>query len=190
MGNYASEIWAAFPEYHSQIISACAVILFSLAKYYLSPSVKLVWGNASSTYSKIPVNGVELGVYSEKFYLQNSGRKTALNVEFVFSHSPTSVTVWQPRDYKKNISPEGNFVITVPQIAPKELLIIDAVNSGQPVANVVSVKNGDCIGKNVNFQVMRNYGTTTNSIVALLTLAGGVFVLSYILNILTIWFSK
>ena len=167
---------------YAPLLSVALSALLSLLAYALRAKVKLIWGQANNSYHQIKTEPQLVGVYCEKHYLQNLGRKPATNVEFVLSHPPTEISIWQARDYTKKPTPEGQFMLVIPQIAPRELIIIDTIYVNLRTADVISVKNGETIGKRVTFRVERYFGKVFATFVILLFLGGAAFYLSLIIR--------
>jgi hypothetical protein len=179
-----NEWWSNLQAYHPVIFSAVFTTVLAVSTYFLRPSVRLRWGRANNSFHRLQANEGKLGIYAEKHYLQNFGRKAATNVEFVFSYKPDEVSVWEPRDYARKENPEGNFVLTIPQIAPKELVIIDSIYINKDSARVLSVKCGESVGKEVRFIVNRNFGTKFNLAAVAFMLLGVVFAISLLIRLL------
>ena len=167
---------------YAPIISVIVAALISGLAHIFRPKVKIIWGRANNSYNNLKSDNNVTGIYCEKYYVQNVGRKPATDVEFVYHHAPTEIGIWQARDYSKKETPEGNFMITIPRIAPKELVIIDSIYVNRIVADVISVKNGEVVGKPVNFVVNRLFSRPMQ-VVFLLTFIGGVaFYLSLLIK--------
>ena len=177
------QLWMNLAEYHAIIVSSLIALVGALISALLRAKVKLIWGQANNSYHLLKNDSSQHGVYCEKHYLQNMGRKPALNVEFVYHHAPTEISIWQARDYTKKPTPEGQFMITIPQIAPKELVIIDSIYINLMTAEVISVKNSEAIGKRVNFIVNRNFGNLFNALMLALFFGGLVFFLNLIVRL-------
>lgn len=99
------------------LLSAGFTLIFSYVIWLFRSRVKLLYGRANNSINYFHPNlpddeaGQAVEVYVEKFFLLNRGRQVATNVEFVLSHFPNAVQVWQPRDEKyKNVS-GGNCLI-------------------------------------------------------------------------------
>ena len=166
------EIWQSFGVLQGNIIAAIVTITVPIAGYYLQPSVRLRWGRANVSFHNMKKGDAPLTVNVEKHYLQNTGRKTAHTVQFVFNHEPGEVSIWPPRNYSTSRTPEGNFVLNIPQIAPKEFLIIDSIYVNIPHAQILSVVSADCIGKQVEYRVLRHFGNVFNVSFLVLSLFG------------------
>ena len=167
-----ADIWQSFGTLQGNIIAASVTFIVPIAGYYLQPSVRLRWGRANVSFHNMKKGDSPLTVNVEKHYLQNTGRRTAHTVEFVYSHEPGEVSIWPPRNYTTSKTPEGNFVLNIPQIAPKEFLIIDSIYVNVQHAQILSVKCADCIGKQVEFRVLRHFGDKFNFAVFALSLLG------------------
>lgn len=179
-----SEVWANVEPIKGELIAFGLTLLGSLIAWYLRPKVKLIWGRPNNSLHMVPIRDEQgnetskVEIYAEKFFLQNTGRKPATNVEFVFrGNTPDDLSLWQPRQYSKAVSPDGALVINIPFLAPFELVIVDAVYINKRAASVESVKCAEALGKVVNFSTNRNFGTIFNAIGLLLVLFGFAFLL-------------
>jgi hypothetical protein len=107
-----------------------------------------------------------------------------MNVDVIFSGKPDSISIWQNRKFVEVRLPNGNYIITIPSMAPYELVIIDSLwitpNHGQ----VDGVRCADALGKQVEFWVNRNFGRTFNIVVGLLMLLGAYYAIVLLLKIL------
>ena len=177
------QAWTNLAEYHAVIVSSAITVLLAGISTLLRPKVKLIWGQANNSYHLLKSEKANDGVYCEKHYLQNMGRKPATDVEFVYQHAPSEISVWQARLYEKKLTPEGQFMITIPQIAPKELIIIDSIYVNQRVADVISVKNGETIGKKVIFVVNRHVSKTLMALLIALMFIGTAFLISLVVKV-------
>ena len=185
-----SQIWADLAEYHVVIVSTAITLLLAGITALLRPKVKLIWGQANNSYHLLKGEKSNDAVYCEKHYLQNLGRKTAIGVEFIYHHAPTEVSVWQARAYDKKLTPEGQFMITIPQIAPKELVIIDSIYVNKVQADIVSVKNGDSIGRGVNFVVNRRLSKWFLALLWALLFMGAVSLVSLVIRFIIQVYTK
>jgi hypothetical protein len=176
------DFWNTHANIQGNVLAAIATLLITLGGYYLRPSVKLRWGRANAGFHTLRAGEKPTQVNVEKHFLQNTGRKPATNVEFVYGFKPSEVSVWEPRNYEPKITPEGHFVLIIPQIAPKELVIIDSIYINSPAALVLSVKCADCQGKEVEFRVNRHLGDKVNFALLLLMLLGLFYALSLVFN--------
>ena len=177
------QLWTNLAEYHVVILSTLLTLLGAGISALLRPKVKLIWGQANNSYHLLKGETRNDGVYCEKHYLQNVGRKPAIGVEFIYQHAPTEISIWQARAYEKKLTPEGQFMITIPQIAPKELVIIDSIYVNQLASDVVSVKNGETIGKRVNFIVNRRMSNWFNALLFVLLFIGAAFLISLVVRL-------
>ena len=168
---------------YAPIISVLLTAVISTVAYAFRPKVKIIWGRANNSYNTLRTDNSQTGVYCEKHYVQNTGRKPATDVEFVYHHAPTEIGIWQARDYAKKQTPEGHFMITIPRIAPRELVIIDSIYINLITADVISVKNGEAVGKRVNFVVNRQFGRLMQALFLLLFFGGIAFYLTILIRI-------
>jgi hypothetical protein len=111
-------------------------------------------------------------VWTEKFYVQNIGRKPAHNVEIVFNMIPTSYNLFPTRDHQKIFLENGFFSLKLPAVAPSELVVIDIIDLDARNFRLESVSCADVIAREVDFLPTRQFGSFFNFVVGYLLLAG------------------
>jgi len=163
--------------FSGELIAFGLTLFATMIAGLLRPKVKLIWGRSNNSLHMVPAGEKRVEIYAEKFYLQNTGRKPATEVEFVLSSKPNDLSVWQPRQYKEETTPNGDVVVTLPFIAPGELVIIDTVYIDARAASVVSVKCAETLAKQVPFVTQRRFGTFVMVLTAILMLSGAAFLL-------------
>ncbi len=187
-------VWQHLSSYHEALISFIGAIAASLLTIWMRPRVKLIYGRANNSLNVIsvpkepsdptesdivaPVTQTE--IYVEKFYLQNIGKGVATQVEFVLSAFPADIRVWQPRVAEYRNVEKGNCLISIPRIAPSELVVIDCVYLNQRAAFVASVKCAECLGQEVQFSVQRSWPTWFERFAQFLVLCGIAYVLQIV----------
>ena len=141
--------------------------------------VKLVWGSTSASYHSVglaPSDGTEapsnLIVWTEKYYVQNAGKKPATNIEIVFNSAPSSYTLWPPRQHDAKMLLDGTASLKIPSLAPGELLIVDALDIHMQSLRLLAVNCPDAISKRVAFYPQRELSVGVKIIVAYFMLAG------------------
>jgi hypothetical protein len=90
----------------------------------------------------------------------------------VFSAAPTSYNLWSPRDHNRKFLENGNFVVHVPSLAPKELLIVDMIDLNPNAPRLLAVNCPDNLSWRVEFAPIRQFGFWVNSLIAYFMLAG------------------
>lgn len=160
-----------------ELIAFGLTLVGTLVAWLLRPKVKLIWGRSNNSLHMVPAGEKKVEIYAEKFFLQNTGRKAATNVEFVLSGKPHDLSVWQPRQYKEETTPDGELVVVIPFVSPGELVIIDTVYIDARAASVMSVKCAEALAKQVPFVTQRRFGPVVTTIVAILMLSGVAFLL-------------
>ena len=180
------EAWnslAAFYEFFSALIlSLATAAIIALFR----PKVKLTWGSTSLSFHtfKVHEDGEPISVSTEKLYVQNVGKRSAHNIELILTAKPTSYTLWQPREHSAKMIDNGRFAISVPSLAPKELLIIDLIDIDLLQPKLMAVNCPDVIADEVEFLAQRKFGWMFNSIIIYLMFAGLVGTLYLFVSIL------
>ncbi|ETD83884.1 hypothetical protein ACTTAF_16310 [Rhodobacter capsulatus] len=193
MNGHLAQYFEAFSPFNDQIKGLGFSLLLALIMYLFRARVKLIYGRANNSLNIVPVPEVgptpnlpsqSTEVYVEKFFLQNLGRSPATNVEFVLSDFPNDVRVWEPRDVEYKNVERGHCLIKIPQIAPGELVVIDAVYLNKRAAFVASVKCAEAIAKPVEFWTLRKMPSWFNVGVIVLVILGVAMVFQTALTLL------
>ena len=158
------EVWATLALAHDHLIGFAFTLLAALIFYGLRARVSLIFGRASNSFNTIHVSNEEnpeksssTDIYIEKYFLQNTGKKPATDVEFVLSDFPSDIAVFEPRDVKYINVERGSCLILIPRIAPGELLVINCAHINKNAARVTSVKCAEALGKEVPFWTLRRF---------------------------------
>jgi hypothetical protein len=180
-----NKIWDWLLPVHNQLYSLIFTFVAGYIYWLFRPTVKLIWGRTNNNLHSVKTESGNVEIFCEKHYLQNVGKKPATNVDFVFSWKPDDVSVWQPREHKQNVLDGGEFSITIPFVAPKELIIIDSVYLNRKGAFVASVKCSEAMGKEVNFWTNRNFGMAFNVSALFLLIFGIAFLVQLFIGFIT-----
>ncbi len=168
------------------IVSAVIISLTTALLFWLFRSrVTIIFGSTTWSLHSINTDNEQpcLLVSSEKIYVQNMGKIGANDIELVLSTKPFSYKLWSPRDHSEKELRGGQHSITIPSLAPKELLIVDILSTGQR-AELVNVNCPQCIPKNVPFLPQRQFGAWLNVLVIYLMLAGAIGSVYLVLRLL------
>ncbi|WP_417410528.1 hypothetical protein [Hoeflea sp.] len=161
-GMVLQELWNWMSPVHDQIWSLLFTLLVGVIYWIFRRRVKLVWGMSSNSIHFPPAENEKIEIYAEKYYVQNVGKKPAHNIEIVMTYRPDDVSLYQPRDHKENMNPNGKFIISIPFIAPGELVVLDVLYISKRAAVVESVKCDEALGKQVGFVTNRRFGHAFN----------------------------
>ncbi len=153
---FLNEIWQG---YSSEIVSAFLAVMVAILLNFLRPKVSLIWGQANHSWHPIPIEENTAHVIAEKNFVQNLGRAPASSVEIIYQSAPTKLLIFPSRDYKTSTNPDGLYVVTLPYVAPKELIVLDGIFINKQLGNILSVKCKEKAGKKVNFWVLRKFPT-------------------------------
>ncbi|WER08981.1 hypothetical protein PUH89_17005 [Rhodobacter capsulatus] len=169
-------IWAQLEPAHEFLTSIALSLLTTFALWLFSARVVIVWGSASTNYHFFDLaperGGGKASIWAEKFYIQNTGRKSANNIELVFSDAPSSYSLWAKRDHTSNVLPGGGLSIKVPSLAPRELLIVDMIDIDNKSVRLLSVNCPDVLARQVPFVPTRQFGPLFNILIGILMFAG------------------
>jgi hypothetical protein len=167
------------------ILSSTITVVVSLIGWALKPKTRIIYGSTSFTFHDFALGseGGRAQISVEKFFVQNVGKKPASEVELVFSHRPSSYSIFPPRNHDAADIQGGKFSIKVPSIANKELLIVDVIDVNRIKVDFMSVNCPDDIPKEVEFFSIRRFGRSVYALVYFL-MALGFFATVYILVLL------
>ena len=176
----------------AEAASLAITLVATLVLYLFRTRVKLIYGRANNSINVIKVGALDEAesdrhteIYVEKYFLQNTGRKTATNVEFILSSFPTDISVFQPRDVEYKAVEKGHCLVKIPQIAPWELVVIDCAYINQRAAWVSSVKCAEALGREVRFWTVRQFNKWVNLLILIVLLLGLAMALQIAVDLLT-----
>lgn len=171
-----AELWEYLAPAHAFLTSIALSLATTLALWFFAARVVVIWGSASSNYHNFELpeqrGGGKASIGTEKFYVQNTGRKPAHSIELVFSDAPSSYTLWSRRDHKSMPLIGGGFAIQIPSLAPRELLIVDMIDIDTKNVRLLSVNCPEVLTKQVPFLPVRQFGVLFNVTIALLLFSG------------------
>ena len=183
MTQLLTSIWEFLEPVHSNVYGLVFTLAAGILAYFFRSKVKLIYGRANNSRNVVNLSSQgdldhpkSTEIYVEKFFLQNTGKRTATNVEFVLSGSPTDVAIWQPRDVTYKRVEKDNCLIQIPQIAPRELVTIDCLYVNQTAAWVSSVKCAESLGMEVPFWTLRRLPHWIYLSVLILLFLGAAFI--------------
>ena len=156
------------------VVSVTIFIFTTFLGWLFRARVKLTWGSTSANFHQFKVGEAQtqINVWTEKFFVQNGGKKAASDIELVFSAPPTSYNLWPPREHFEKIMANGNLSLKVPSLAAGELLVLDIIDIDLRNPKLLTVNCPDAISKNVAFQVNRRFGWVVNTLVFYMMAAG------------------
>ena len=176
-----SNIWAG---YSSELVAAGLAMLIAVGTYYLRPRVSLIWGQANKSWHSIPIEKSDVHIINVKNFVQNTGRAPATNVEVVYEDEPTNLLIFPQRYYSTSKNPDGAHIVTIPFIAPKELITLDGVFINMNRGNVLSVKCKEREGKQVTFWVIRRLPNWFYNAFLIFSVLGTAFIISTFIKII------
>jgi hypothetical protein len=149
------KIWTAFSPYQAQVLAFLLTLTGTTLAYFFRSRVKLIYGNPNNSFHKLKSDTGPVNIYCEKHYVQNVGRKAAERVEIAFSQAPSELSVFSPRSFERIPGDDGQMIVRIPYLAPRELLIVDTIHVNSPTAQLIAVHCSESVGKKVNFWVLR-----------------------------------
>lgn len=151
------KIWLALSPFQSQVLAFILTTTATLAAYLFRARVKLIYGFTNNSFHTLKADQGPVNVFCEKHYVQNAGRNPAEKVEIVFSCAPSEWTIFPPRSFDRKDGPDAQMILTVPYLAPGELIIIDTIHVNSRTAELRAVHCPESVGKRVEFWVQRKY---------------------------------
>ncbi|WGT49047.1 hypothetical protein [Thioclava nitratireducens] len=186
MSDALSTIWDAIAPAHEFIGAVSITLLSSFLLWLFKARVKLIWGSTSTNFHKFKLrqDADDVHIWTEKFYVQNVGKKAAHDIEIVFSSVMNSYNLWPPRDHTSKLLGNGNFVIQIPSLAPRELLVVDMIDVELRNPDLLAVNCPEALAKGVKFVPTRQFGRAFNALIAYLMIAGLVGTFYFLIQLL------
>jgi hypothetical protein len=185
MWELLQEIWTVLAPAREFLLAVAISVVTAVLLWLFRARVKIIWGSTTFNYHefRLKPDAAPISISTEKYFVQNVGRKPASSVEMVFSAVPTSYTLWPPMDHTSKLSPNGNFHLHVPSLAPFQLLIVDAIDIGLNNPKIIAVNCPDAITNPVRFGPQRQFGVGVTVLVGFLMLSGLIGVIYLLLQI-------
>jgi hypothetical protein len=153
-----AEIWKSLGPFQPQLLAFVLTTAGGITAYLLRSKVKLIWGRANNSFHVLrPTEQQPVNVYCEKLYVQNLGSKSAEKVEIILSSVPSELSIFPPRQYERKAIENGQLLIALPFIAPRELVIFDTIHVDSSTAEIISVHCPEAVGFRVDFWVLRKF---------------------------------
>jgi hypothetical protein len=180
------EIWTVLEPAREFILAVAISLVTASMLWIFRARVKIIWGSTNFNYHefRLKPESAPISISTEKYFVQNVGRKPATSIEMVFSAVPTSYNLWPPMDHNTKIAPNGNFHLHVPSLAPFQLLIVDAIDINLKNPRIIAVNCPDAITSPVKFGSQRQFGFGITAVVGLLMISGLIGVVYLLLQIL------
>lgn len=174
MSEVLIEAWNWLGPAQEFVLAILLSVVTTFVLFLFKPRVKLHWGSTSLSFHKFKLSeeSEPIIISTEKMYVQNTGRKAASKIELILSDIPSSYTLWSPREHESKALKGGGFSITVPTLAPHELLIVDIIDVDVRNPKLIAVNCPDVIANKVAFQAQRVFGTPVYCFVVYLMLSG------------------
>ena len=182
--SFAEIAWEYLSPIQDQILSIFGSLLLGLIYWLFRPVVKIVWGRSNNSIHFVPGEYKKIEIHTEKYFIQNIGRKSASDIEFVMSYKPDDMSVYPARHYVEKTNPQDHHIIYIPFISKGELIIIDMVYINKRAAIIESVKCIENIGKQVEFQTVRKFSKYFERTVLLILILGFAFVIQTVGNLI------
>lgn len=179
-----SDFWNSISQFHDEIISFPIGLVLAFTIYTFRPKVNLIWGQANNSFHRLQDENTEVEVYTDKIFVQNLGKLQATKIEIVYSQKPDEFSLFQEREFDVTQNPNGNFIIKIPCLAPKELLIVDTIYLHGNPARIITINCAETISNKVDFNVSRRFSWPINFLIASLMFLGLLFPISLLLQII------
>jgi hypothetical protein len=152
---------ALIDQYRAEIASVLLPLVGSYIRYVLTPVAKIVHSKSHSFCYTI--RGGENGnvlAFTETYFFQNKGRRSAEEVEIIFGRRPQNFSIWPQRDYSCIQSEEGFFVIKATKFGKNESFTINMLEVGITPPMLTNVRVSDGTSKAIQmaaFQIFPNW---------------------------------
>ncbi|MBL4874614.1 MAG: hypothetical protein JKY41_14825 [Rhodobacteraceae bacterium] len=186
MSEQLVKLWSIFAPASDFLLAIALSALSALLIWFFRARVRIIWGSTNFSFHNFHIDPEKdpIAIGSEKFFVQNIGRKPASSIELVFSEEPTSYNLWPQRDHSSTALKNGGYAIQISSLAPHELLIVDIIDIDLKGPKLISVNCPDVMTNEVRFQVLRQFGKPVNFIVGYLMASGLVGTIYLILQMI------
>ena len=161
-------------EFQTHLFSFLVTGALAAAVRWLRPAVRLIWGTSHGFVFTVPQpNGAAaIPLYTKTFYVQNTGRESATDLEVHFSGKPEHFQVWPTFTCAADANPEGHYSIRFANLGPWEWLSIEALSANHQLPMLLRVRSRSGEGKEVSIAPRRIFPNWFNYTVAALMLLG------------------
>ncbi|MBG6203071.1 hypothetical protein IWQ48_004228 [Labrenzia sp. EL_13] len=150
-----------FGQYGAQFVSFGLAIVLAIARYFLQPKVKLVWGLSHGFMHRVTLENTSdeevdhIPICTNYHLLSNNGRGVATDVEVTFNYIPKNLEVWPERQFETSVNPNGRFIVKFGSIAPQEQVSLNVLMLHGEAPNILSVRSNETTGKLIPLIVNR-----------------------------------
>lgn len=160
------------------IATGVVSLIVGLLLRNLEPKSKLVYWQPH--YFLWQLEEPQVTLKTDSITLQNLGRRPAENVEVVFKSRPDFFQIAPSLPYTEKISPNGEFVICINALGPKEFFTLQLLSYATlPTVQNIRCKDGQ--GQFIQIQLQRQYPRWVYYLSALLLLVGAGFVAYWVI---------
>jgi hypothetical protein len=163
-----------------ELIALFLTFLLETIRRTFQPKAKVVYGVGHGFTFSIPQRPQtepptaipNLLVTTRSIAVNNEGTATAEDVEFYFNYEPEHFQIWPAIQYTSESTEEGNFLIKIKTINPKEHFSIELIQSKVSTPELINVRafKGRC--KNVNMAPMQLYSKAFYNFVLVILILG------------------
>lgn len=166
--------------------SAVATVAAAVLGHFLRGRVRLIWFSPNSTNFQIkPADAPDQIIYvnSGQIIVQNLGRQSAKDVQItsVPGVAPAGYVLLPSLDHSIRHAPNGEWVVSIPFLAPKEVITLQILNGPM----IATVRCADSMGKYVPVIHQRLYSKPILTLIAFLMLCGALsifFVIGWLIS--------
>lgn len=159
--------------YRAEITSVALPLAGGYIKHSLSPKSKIVYSKSHGfCYTLKSTEGNSNLVYTESYFFQNKGRKTAEEVEIILGRKPQNFAIWPQRDYTTNENEEGFFVIKTSNLSKNEHFTLNMLEINFQPPMVTNVRSTEGISKLINMAPLQIFPKWFNASAAILLFLG------------------
>jgi hypothetical protein len=162
------------------VVTGVVSLAVGMVLMYLQPKAKLVYWSPHYSVFQVKEN---LWIQTNSVTVQNTGRRVADDVEVIMSRQPNHLQIQPAIPYTTEITKDGNFVLQVAHLGPKELFTLQLLDFTQG-SWLLNVRSTAGHAKPMPFQVQRVYPNWINVLVAILLTVGFGFSVYWIVRAL------
>lgn len=169
-----------------EIVAVFLTAVVGLIARIVQPSARVVWGTSHGFTFSLPIQDAVTStttttlVHTGTVFVQNTGRKTAEDIEVVFNYRPQHFQVWPSLNYNTAENPEHHFTIKITTLGPRESTTIELLSVSINLPDPLRVRSPLGEAKRVPIAPMRVWPGWFNRTIFLL-LVLGIFGFLYLL---------
>ena len=157
------------------ILTGIVSLMVGILITRFQPKAKLVyWFPHVANFDIDADPGPPVSFQTSALTVQNLGRRAAGDVQIILSGEPADLQMYPIIPHEEYVSEDGHFVLTIPRLAPQEIVSLQIVGLGY-FPSLLNLRSDAGVAQNVPVKIERIYPTWwTGPLIALLLAGLGV----------------